>query len=235
MPNRPLPGLPHPIAIDGPAASGKSTVGQALAAEFGYLFLDTGLMYRAFTLAALRAGVGADDPAACEALAASLPLTARAGSETSIFLGDEDVTGELRAPAVEANVSKYSAIPGVRSAMVGRQREVAQSAPAVLAGRDIGTVVLPDAPLKIFLTATAGARAERRYKQLIDKGMSVSIDTLLQDLRERDARDSARAVAPLQKCADAELLDTTAMTVEEAVAWVVDKARRSLPHAAVRS
>ncbi|HMS57350.1 MAG TPA: (d)CMP kinase [Tepidiformaceae bacterium] len=218
MPNRPIPGLPHPIAIDGPAASGKSTVGQALAAEFGYLFLDTGLMYRAFTLAALRAGVGADDPAACEALAASLPLTARAGSETNIFLGDEDVTGELRAPEVEANVSKYSAIPGVRSAMVGRQREVAQSAPAVLAGRDIGTVVLPDAPLKIFLTASEEARAARRGEQQHQDAAQAR-----RDISGRDASDSTRATAPLTRAADALELDTTTRPLDAVLAFVRER------------
>jgi cytidylate kinase len=128
-----------------------------------------------------------------------------------------------------------AAFPAVRAALLHRQRAYRQAPGLVAEGRDMGSVVFPEASLKVFLTATAEARAERRYKQLIDKGMSANIDTLLQDLRERDARDSARAVAPLQKCADAELLDTTAMTVDEAVAWVIERVRQRLPQAAARS
>ncbi|MFN8508726.1 MAG: (d)CMP kinase [Dehalococcoidia bacterium] len=214
MPNQPPAGLPAPIAIDGPAASGKTTVGQALAAEFGYLFLDTGLMYRAFALAAMRAGIDATDAAACEALAASLPLSARAGSETRILLGDEDVTAELREPAVEGNVSRYAALPGVRAAMVTRQRDIAASAPAVLAGRDIGTVVLPDAPLKLFLTASEGARAVRRAEQQHEDA-----EQALRDIHGRDTSDSSRKTAPLARADDAIELDTTAMPLDEVLAF----------------
>ncbi len=220
------------VAIDGPSASGKGTVAARVAEKLGFHYLDSGALYRLVALAALRAGVSLEDGAALARIAENLPARFEGGR---ILLGGTDATEAIRSEDCSAGASNVAAFPAVRTALLGRQRTYRQAPGLVAEGRDMGSVVFPDAPLKIFLTATAGARAERRYKQLIDKGMSVSIDTLLQDLRERDARDSARAVAPLQKCADAELLDTTAMTVEEAVAWVVDKARRSLPHAAVRS
>lgn len=226
MPNQQTAGLPAPIAIDGPAASGKTTVGQALAAEFGYLFLDTGLMYRAFALAAMRAGVDAADATACESLAANLPLSARAGGETRIFLGDEDVTAELREPAVEGNVSRYSAIPGVRAAMVSRQRAIAASAPAVLAGRDIGTVVLPDAPLKLFLTASEEARAVRRAEQQHEDAAQA-----LRDIHGRDASDSSRKTAPLARADDALELDTTAMPLDEVLAFARARVMALMPAA----
>ncbi|MEO6398435.1 MAG: (d)CMP kinase, partial [Tepidiformaceae bacterium] len=157
--------LPAPIAIDGPAASGKSTLGAALAKRFGYRFLDTGIMYRAFTLAALRANV-APESSGCSAFGGTLALTLRRGEwGTGIMLGDEDVTPLLRDPRVEANVSLYSALPPVREQMVQQQREFARGIRAILAGRDIGTVVLPEAPLKFYLLASEEARAQRRSTQ----------------------------------------------------------------------
>lgn len=212
--------LPAPVAIDGPAASGKTTVGEALAAEFGYLFLDTGLMYRAFTLAALRAGVPASDADRCAQLADSLDLRAEAGTSTRILIGDEDVTGELRSPPVEANVSAYSAIPAVRAAMVVRQRAIAASAPAILAGRDIGTVVLPSSPLKLFLTASEDARTERRAHQAAQNP-----DTARRDIAGRDRQDSTRATAPLEAAPDAIVLDTTALTLAEVIAFAREHVR----------
>jgi 3-phosphoshikimate 1-carboxyvinyltransferase len=220
------------IAIDGPSASGKGTVAALVAEKLGFHYLDSGALYRLVALAALRDGAALDDGEALARIAETLPATFEGGR---ILLAGEEATEAIRSEECSAGASKVAAFPAVRAALLGRQRAYRQAPGLVAEGRDMGSVVFPDAPLKVFLTATAEARAERRHKQLIDKGMSANIDTLLQDLRERDARDSARTVAPLQKCADAELLDTTAMTVDEAVAWVIELIRQRLPQAAARS
>ncbi len=220
------------IAIDGPSASGKGTVAARVAEQLGFHYLDSGALYRLVALAALRTGVALDDGEALTRIAETLPASFEGDR---ILLDGADATEAIRSEECSAGSSKVAAFPAVRAALLGRQRTYRQAPGLVAEGRDMGSVVFPDAPLKVFLTATPEARAERRYKQLIDKGMSANIDTLLQDLRERDARDSARAVAPLQKSADAELLDTTAMTVDEAVAWVIERVRQRLPQAAARS
>jgi len=220
------------IAIDGPSASGKGTVAARVAEQLGFHYLDSGALYRLVALAALRTGVALDDGEALARIAGTLPASFEGGR---ILLDGADATEAIRSEECSAGSSKVAAFPAVRAALLGRQRAYRQAPGLVAEGRDMGSVVFPDAPLKVFLTATPEARAERRYKQLIGKGMSANIDTLLQDLRERDARDSARAVAPLQKSADAELLDTTAMTVDEAVAWVIERVRQRLPQAAARS
>ncbi len=206
--------LPSPIAIDGPAASGKSSVGRALAADPGYRFLDTGLMYRAFALAALRARVAADDLDACERLAKTLDLRVVATSVTRIFLGDDDVTALLTTPEVEAAVSHYSKVPAVRTALVAHQRRIAADGPVVLAGRDIGTVVLPDAPLKFYLDAGEEARAYRRGLE------ARGTEAARQNLAERDRIDSTRTVSPLTAAADAIRIDTTALDLETVIALV---------------
>ena len=220
------------IAIDGPSASGKGTVAARVAEQLGFHYLDSGALYRLVALAALRTGVALDDGEVLARIAETLPASFEGGR---ILLDGADATEAIRSEECSAGSSKVAVFPAVRAALLGRQRAYRQAPGLVAEGRDMGSVVFPDAPLKVFLTATAEARAERRHKQLIDKGMSANIDTLLQDLRERDARDSARAVAPLQKSADAELLDTTAMTVDEAVAWVIERVRQRLPQAAARS
>ena len=211
---------PAPIAIDGPAASGKSTLVRALAERLGYVFLDTGLMYRAYTLAALRAKIPADDVRANEGLANSLDLRARASLDTHIFIGAEDVTPRLRDPEVEANVSAYSAVPGVREVMVARQREVAESGPAILAGRDIGTVVLPDAPLKFYLEASEEARATRRGVQAGQHAHEAK-----RDIAGRDVIDSGRRTSPLRPADDAIIIDTTHMTMAEVVEFAMEQVR----------
>ena len=216
------------IAIDGPSASGKGTVAALVAERLGFHYLDSGALYRLVALAAIRAGVSLEDGESLARIAETLPARFEGGR---ILLGGTDATEAIRSEECSAGSSKVAAFPAVRGALLGRQRAYRQAPGLVAEGRDMGSVVFRDAALKVFLTATPEARAERRHKQLISKGMSVSIGTLLQDLRERDARDSARAVAPLQKCADAELLDTTAMTVEEAVSWVIERARQGLPQA----
>ena len=215
------------IAIDGPSASGKGTVAQQLARQLGFHFLDSGALYRLTALAAMRAGVALDDEQAVAAVAASLP--AEFAGERILLAGD-DVSAAIRAEAVGVGASKVAAMPAVRAALLERQRAYRRLPGLVADGRDMGSVVFADAPVKVFLTASAQARAERRYKQLMEKGMPANMRTLLQDLRDRDARDAARSVAPLKQCADAELVDTTPMGIDEAVAAVLDIVRRRLPH-----
>lgn len=215
---------PAPIAIDGAAASGKTTLGMALAARLGYAFLDTGLMYRAVTLAALRAGVPAEDGAA-GALLAGLDLQVESGAETRVFIGNEDVTGRLRDPDVEQNVSRYSALPSVREGLVRLQREIAARGPSILAGRDIGTVVLPDAPLKIFLEASDDTRAARRSRQAAGWGQRQAGDEARKDIEGRDRVDSSRKVSPLRPADDAVILDTTKLSPGDVVGAVLEHLR----------
>ena len=210
-----------PIAIDGPAASGKSTVGEALAKQLGFTFLDTGLMYRAFTLAALRIGLSAEDPDACGKFAEELSLRVIPGTRTRIEIGGEDITERLRDSEVEAKVSRYSAIPRVRAAMVSSQRALAQGAQIILAGRDIGTVVLPGAPLKLFLTASEDARAKRRGEQTGAEDDAQA----RHDISRRDRVDSTRAVSPLKPAPDAILIDTTDLSLAEVIDLALEYAR----------
>lgn len=212
--------LPGSIAIDGPAASGKTTVGLAIAAEFGYSFLDTGLMYRGVTLAALRAGVPADNDAV-KPLLRRMRMTVRVDAAgTRVFLGGEDVTGELRRSDVEKNVSKYSALASVRASMVRRQRTIAKREATVLAGRDIGTVVLPNAPLKLYLDASEEARAKRRGTQATQDENDAK-----KDIASRDKVDAARAVSPMRPADDAIAVDTTNMTLEQVISFALEKVR----------
>ncbi len=213
---------PSPIAIDGPAASGKSTLGRLIAERFGFLFLDTGLMYRAVTLAALRAGVAPEDERA-RALLGRIDLHVTADPDTLIWINGENVTERLRDPAVEANVSKYSALPSVRDAMVREQREIASKGGAVLAGRDIGTVVLPDAPLKFYLDASEEARAHRRSIQSGEWGQSQQDAGARQDIAERDRTDSTRTVSPMRPADDAVVIDTTDLSLDEVITIAMEK------------
>jgi cytidylate kinase len=206
------------ITIDGPSASGKGTVAERVAAALGFHFLDSGALYRLTALSALKQGVALDDEARVAQLAATLPATFREGA---VWLGSENVTDAIRAEAVGEGASKVAALPAVRAALLDRQRAYRQAPGLVADGRDMGTVVFTDAVAKVFLTASAEARAERRYKQLIEKGNSASLSALVADMQARDARDTARAVAPLKPAADALLLDTTGMDVESAVRAVL--------------
>ena len=213
--------LPSLIAIDGPAASGKTSVGRALVQHFGYRFLDTGVTYRAVTLAALRTGISPADEAACAALAGRLDIRLEPdGTRTS--LGEEDVTELIRGPEVESNVSSYSALPAVREVMVRLQRRFAAEGHAVLAGRDIGTVVLPDAPLKFYLQASEAARAERRSAQATSWGPAQATAEARRDITLRDRKDSSRAVSPLQAAPDAIVIDTTDLALEDLIARVIE-------------
>lgn len=206
------------IAIDGPSASGKGTVAERVAAALGFHFLDSGALYRLTALSALKQGVALDDEARVAQLAATLPASFREGA---VWLGSENVTDAIRAEAVGEGASKVAALPAVRAALLDRQRAYRQAPGLVADGRDMGTVVFTDAVAKVFLTASAEARAGRRYKQLIEKGNSANLDDLVADMQARDARDTARAVAPLKPAADALLLDTTHMDVESAVQAVL--------------
>ena len=210
--------LPPVIAIDGPSASGKGTVAQRVATRLGFHYLDSGALYRLVTLSALKHRVALDDESALAPLAGS--LAARFQGE-KIFLNQEDVTDSIRTEEVSDGASRVAAWPAVRQALRERQRAFRQPPGLVADGRDMGSVVFPDATLKIYLTADAGERARRRYKQLIEKGMGANMATLLQDIRDRDERDSARAVAPLQKSDDASLLDTTTLSIDAAVEQVL--------------
>jgi cytidylate kinase len=206
------------IAIDGPSASGKGTVAHKVAQALGFHFLDSGALYRLVALAALNRGVALDDTPALAALALNLDARFAAGA---IELEAVDVTDAIREERVSGAASQVAALQPVRDALLARQRAFREAPGLVADGRDMGSVVFPDATLKIFLTADAAERARRRYKQLIEKGMSARMDDLLQEIRERDARDSKRAAAPLQKCADAVELDTTGVPVDAAVARVL--------------
>ena len=226
------PGDVPVIAIDGPTASGKGTLAAAVAERLGYHLLDSGSLYRVAALAALRGGLLVDDAdpdaEAIAAQAASLPLRFDAGH---IWLGNDDVTDTLRDEAVGLAASRVSALPAVRRALHHLQLSFRRAPGLVADGRDMGTVVFPDAALKVYLTASAGQRAERRHKQLISKGFSASIDSLRADLEARDARDSSRPVAPLKPAEDALLLDNSAVSIEQSVVWVLDAwaTRRPFP------
>ncbi len=204
---------PPVIAVDGPAASGKGTIAAGVAAALGFHYLDSGALYRLVALQALEHGIDAGDAVALAAEAAGLPVAFRDGRTT---LEGRDVTDLMRGEAASRIASAVAVHPGVRAALLTRQRAFRQAPGLVADGRDMGTVVFPDAALKVFLTASAEERARRRHKQLIEKGISVTIDSLLRDIRERDARDATRAVAPLAAAPDAVLLDTTDLSIAAA-------------------
>ncbi len=212
---------PHPvpvIAIDGPTASGKGTVAHQVADRLGFYYLDSGALYRLTALSALRHGTELNDEHALAKLAEDLDCSFEGGH---VFLAHEDVTAAIRAEQVGNTASKIATLAAVRHALVRLQLGF-RAAPGLVAdGRDMGTVIFPHASLKVFLTASVAARAERRYKQLIEKGFSASIEDLLKDLTERDARDANRAIAPLKPAEGAHLLDTSDMTAEQAVEQVL--------------
>ena len=209
------------ICIDGPTASGKGTVAAEVAKRLGYHFLDSGAMYRITAYAALQAGlvIDAAHETAIAQLAKSLPVRFDGGR---VYLGNEDVTDAIRTEEAGMNASRVSALPSVRTALVDLQHGFQRLPGLVADGRDMGTVIFPDAPLKVFLTASAACRAERRYKQLISKGFQANIDDLRADLEARDARDSSRSVAPLKPAQDALVLDNSTLTIEQAVNQVMN-------------
>jgi cytidylate kinase len=214
------------ITIDGPTASGKGTVAQLVAAHLGFHLLDSGALYRLVALAARRYGVGKDDVDALVRLIDELHITFREGCAQ---LDGIDTSTEIRHEAIGKLASAIAVHAPVRAALVARQRAFRKAPGLVADGRDMGTVIFTDAVLKVFLTASAEARAQRRYKQLIQKGFSGNIDDLLRDLRDRDARDSNRTNAPLRPAADARRLDTSALSIGQAVDQVVGWYRETVP------
>ncbi len=212
------------IAIDGPSASGKGTIAERVAEKLGFHVLDSGALYRLTALFAMRQGVSLADEAAVAALAASLPAEFRQGE---VWLAGENVGQAIRAEEVGEGASKVAALLAVREALLARQRAYAQAPGLVADGRDMGTIVFPEAGTKIFLTASPEARAERRYKQLIEKGNSANLSALVRDMRARDERDTQRAVAPLKPAPDAQVLDSTAMNIDQVVEAVLESYRAS--------
>jgi cytidylate kinase len=215
------------IAIDGPAASGKSTVSQRVADALGFLFLDTGCMYRAVTLAVLQQGVDVKDETAVTHLATHITIQVQPeqgeqdGRPYTVLLDGQDVTWDIRAPAVEANVSQVSSYLGVRQEMVQQQREFGKRGRVVMVGRDIGTVVMPDAPLKLYITASAAERARRRWQDRQDQGHLADFEAILADVERRDDIDSSREHSPLHPAADALIIDSTDKAVDDIVAEIV--------------
>jgi len=208
------------IAIDGPAASGKSTLAQRLASKLGYLYFDTGVMYRAVTLAALQREVSIEDEATVTEIAKCLPIDVRPpsirdGRKYDVLLGGEDITWDIRSSEVDANVSQVSMYPGVRQAMTQRQREIGLRGEVVMVGRDIGTVVLPEADLKVYLDASDEARAYRRYLECQERGEGEPYQEILRSMRDRDRLDSTRDLAPLRAAADAIVLNTTELDADQ--------------------
>lgn len=214
--------LPRTIAVDGPAGSGKSAVSFAVAQKINYLFVDTGAFYRAVTLLALEQSLDVHNAAAVTALArrVQLDLTpdlAKDGRQFTFLADGRDITPQLHAPQVDAHVSVIAATPGVRDALLETQRTIAARGGVIMAGRDIGTVVLPDADLKIYFDASLERRAERRYQQRLREDESADLDAIREGLRQRDTLDSQREVAPLLQAADAVHLDTSDLTLEQAI------------------
>jgi len=212
--------FPSIIAIDGPAASGKSTLGLRLANALGYLFFDTGVMYRAVTWLVLQRGINVRDEAAISALAEKTqidvaPASKSDGRACDVLLDGQDITWEIRRRKVESNVSTVSAYRGVRSALSQQQRRIGQRGNIVMVGRDIGTVVLPEADLKIYLDASAEQRATRRYDEIIARGKQADYNEILAKVIERDHIDSTRDVAPLKAAEDAIVLDSDKLTADE--------------------
>ena len=211
---------PSTIAVDGPAASGKSTIGGLLAERLGYLYFDTGVMYRAVTWAAIARGIDVADEAGVTDLAEQLRIdvirpTVADGRQYTVLADDQDVTWKIRRPDVNWGVSPVSAYRGVRAALTAQQRRIGQKGKIVMVGRDIGTVVLPDADLKIYLDATVEERAGRRYRETLARSESAEFDEVLASVQLRDEIDSGRALAPLRAAEDAVVVDTTALGIQE--------------------
>lgn len=216
------------IAIDGPASSGKSTVAKIIAKDLGYTYLDTGAMYRCATYLALKNNLTEEDVAAILEELAQYPISFgrdSSGNQT-VYLGDADVTLAIRQNDITNNVSWVSALPEIREELVAQQRRIAKGGAIIMDGRDIGTVVLPDAELKIFLVASVDERAERRYKENKEKGIPTDLETLKKEIAARDYKDSHREVSPLKAADDAITFDTTGISIEGVVKFIEEKANK---------
>lgn len=215
------------IAVDGPAGSGKSTIGKLVADHLNYLFVDTGVMYRAVTLAALERGIDVNDEAQVSQIAEEIEITLKTPSEDDgrdcdVLIGDKDVTWDIRSEEVDRHVSIVSAYPAVRNILSMKQRQIGLQGNVVMMGRDIGTVVLPDADLKIYLDASIEERANRRYSERISRGEDVDYDQILSVVRERDEIDSTRDLAPLKAATDAVVIDTDGISIEEVFSKILE-------------
>jgi CMP/dCMP kinase len=218
--------VPQIITIDGPAGSGKSTLGKLLANRLDYLYFDTGVMYRVVTYEALRRKINLEDESSLSELAEEIRIDVRPASRNDgrsydVLVDDEDVTWEIRRQEVDANVSVVATYTGVRQMLTEQQRRIAMRGRIVMVGRDIGTVVIPNADLKIYLDASVGVRAERRYQEIKERGEISSLDEVLETMRLRDQIDTNRDIAPLQKAEDANVVDSSNLTIEQVLEKVM--------------
>ena len=210
------------IAIDGPAGAGKSTIAKRASKELGFIYVDTGALYRTVGLNVLRQGKDTKNPDDVIPTLDGVEISLRfVNGEQRVFLGEEDVSEAIRQNEVSMAASNVSAIPAVREFLFSLQRDIADKNNCIMDGRDIGTVVLPDAKIKIFLTASARARADRRYKELVEKGQDVDYDSILSDIEQRDYQDSHREIAPLKQADDAILVDTTELDLEGSIEYML--------------
>jgi len=224
--------IPKHIAIDGPASSGKSTLGERLAKELGYMFFDTGILYRVVTWAVILRRMDSNDEDAVTRLSEQVDIDVRPpsspdGRREDVFLDGIDITWEIRRPEVDANVSKVSAYFGVRQALIHKQRLIGQRGNVVMVGRDIGTVVMPEAELKIYLDASVEERARRRYEEIRARGEDMGYDEILAALRQRDEYDSAREIAPLRPAKNAVILNTEKMNISTVLEKVLGMIREN--------
>ena len=210
------------VAIDGPAGAGKSTIAKLVAKEKGYVYVDTGAMYRGLAIHFLENGIEAEETGKIVEACKDADVTIRyEDGQKQVYLNGKNITAKLRAEVVGNMASKSSAIPEVRAKLLELQRELARKENVIMDGRDIGTCVLPDADVKVFLTASVETRAKRRYDELVEKGVSCDLEEIARDIAERDERDSTREIAPLKQAEDAVLVDSSHMTIEEVVAAIV--------------
>lgn len=222
--------MSYAIAIDGPAGAGKSTIARILAKELTLIYVDTGALYRAIGYYMVENGVSIEDDAAVIAALDGVRVSlAHVEGEQRVFANDEDVSDRIRTPQISMAASKVSAIPAVRAFLLQLQRDIAATHSVIMDGRDIGTTILPNADVKIFLTASPEARAERRYKELVEKGETVTYEDVLADMIKRDYDDAHRAASPLRKAEDAIEVDTGALTLEESVARMKEVILENLP------
>ena len=218
------------IAIDGPSGAGKSTAAKGAAKELGFIYVDTGAMYRAVGVAALQRNIAPDDAAAVAAMLPEIEISLRfEEGEQRVYLNGEDVSKTIRLPEASMAASNVSAVPAVRAFLFDLQKSLAAKNNCIMDGRDIGTVVLPDAQRKIFLTASAEERANRRYKELIERGTPVEYDTLLAEIKQRDYNDSHRAIAPLKPAPDAVILDSSDLNLAQVIEKITAMAKEIIP------
>ena len=216
------------VAIDGPAGAGKSTIAKAAAKKLGFIYVDTGALYRAVAYNAVKNGVIDDEQGIISMLDDTKVELKYVNGVQSVYLNSEDVSGFIRTPEISMGASKVSAIPQVRAFLLNLQREIAKTNNVIMDGRDIATVVLPDAEVKIFLFASPECRAERRYKELVEKGENVSFDDVLKDVNQRDYQDSHREIAPLKPSEESIMADTSELTLQESIDLIVNTIKEKI-------